>query len=84
MWSLTICFRKPYHPHSVGHGGKRIETERKTDIEIHAYHHKRHEEEWADRRQHSRSQGLEIGSFQGDPVTRKSLLGDNMRIHYYL
>ena len=37
---------------------------------------KRHLEEWADRRQHSRSQGLEIGSFQGDPLTWKSLQGE--------
>ena len=30
-----------------------METERKTDIEIHGYHQKRYQEEWADGRQHS-------------------------------
>ena len=63
----------PYHQNSPGHGGRRCETERKTKIEIHGYHQKRHQEEWADRSQHSRSQGLEIGSVQGDPLTWKSL-----------
>ena len=37
------------------------------------YHQNRHQEEWADICQHSRSQGLDIGSFQGDPLTWKSL-----------
>ena len=59
-----------------GHGGRRCETERKTEIEIHGYHQKRPQEEWADRSQHSRSQGLEIGSFKGNPLTWKSLQGE--------
>ena len=33
----------------------------------------------ADGRQHSQSQGLEIGSFQGDPLTWKSLQGEKVR-----
>ena len=37
---------------------------------------------WADGRQHSRSQGLEIGSFKGDPLTWKSLQGENTRTLY--
>ena len=45
---------------------------------IYGHHQKRHQEEWADRRQHSQSQGLEIGSFQGDPLTWKSLQGENV------
>ena len=61
---------------SVGHGGRRCETERKTEIEIHGYHQERYQEEWTDGRQHSRPQGLEIGSFQGDPLTWKSLQGE--------
>ena len=43
---------------------------------------RRHEKEWADGRQHSRSQGLEIGSFKGDPLTWKSLQGENIRTIY--
>ena len=65
-----------YHQNSAGHGGKRCETERKTEIEIHGYHQKIHQEEWADGRQHSRPQELEIGSFQGDSLTWKSLQGE--------
>ena len=64
----------------AGHGGRRCETERKTEIVIHGHHQKRPQEEWADGRQHSRSQGLEIGSFQGDPLTWKSLQGEKVRI----
>ena len=52
---------------------------RPTFIEIHGYHQKRYKKEWADRRQHSRSQGLEIGSFHGDPLTWKSLQGEKVR-----
>ena len=64
----------------VVEGGRRCETEKKkTEIEIHGYHKKRHQEEWADIRQHSRSQRLEIGSFQGDPLTWKSLQGEKVR-----
>ena len=55
------------------------ETERKTEIEIHGYHQERYQEEWTDGRQHSRPQGLEIGSFQGDPLTWKSLQGEKVR-----
>ena len=40
---------------------------------------KRYQEEWTDGRQHSRPQGLEIGSFQGDPLTWKSLQGGKVR-----
>ena len=40
---------------------------------------KRHQKEWADRRQHSRSQELEIGSVQGDPSTWKNLQGEKVR-----
>ena len=53
---------------------------RKTEIEIHGYHQERYQEEWTDGRQHSRPQGLEIGSFQGDPLTWKSLQGEKVRI----
>ena len=52
------------------------EAERKTEIEIHGYHQERYQEEWTDGLQHSRPQGLEIGSFQGDPLTWKSLQGE--------
>ena len=45
-----------YMQNSAGHGGRRCETERKTESKIHGYHQKRYEEEWADRRQHSRPQ----------------------------
>ena len=62
----------------VVEGGR---PERKTKIEIHGYHQKRHQEEWADRRQHSRPQELEIGSVQGDPLTWKSLQGEKVRKH---
>ena len=68
----------PYHRNSAGHGGRRCETERKTEIEIHGFK-KRYQEEWADRRQHSRSQGLENGSFKGDPLTWKSRQGEKVR-----
>ena len=54
----------------------RCESERKTEIEMHGYHQERYQEEWTDGRQHSRPQGLEIGSFQGDPLTWKSLQGE--------
>ena len=73
VWTCQAQRWKPYHQNSAGHGGRRCETERKTEIEIHGYHQKRHQEEWADILQHSRLQGLEIGSFQGDPLTWKSL-----------
>ena len=55
------------------------ETERKTEIEIHGYRQERYQEEWTDGRQHSRPQGLDIGSFQGDPLTRKSLQDEKVR-----
>ncbi len=72
--------RRDESQYSVGHGGRRCETERKTEIEIHGYHQERYQEEWTDGRQHSRPQGLEIGSFQGDPLTWKSLQGEKVRI----
>ena len=59
--------------------GRRCETERKTEIEKHGYHQERYQEEWTDGRQHSRPHGLEIGSFQGDPLTWKSLQGEKVR-----
>ena len=71
----------PYHQNSAGHGGGRWETDRKTEIEIHGYHQKRHQEKWADRRQHSRPQELEIGSVEGDPLTWKSLQGEKKELH---
>ena len=54
-----------------------VETERKTKIEIHGYHQKSYEE-WADGRQHSRSQRLEIGSFQGNSLMWKSPQGEKV------
>ena len=61
------------------------ETERKTEIEIHGYHQERYQEEWTDGRQQSRPQGLEIGSFQGDPLTWKSLQCEmKVRILYFI
>ena len=71
----------PYHQNSTGHGGGRCETERKTKVEIHGYHQKRHQEEWADRRKHSPPQELEIVSVQGDPLTWKSLQTEKVRKH---
>ena len=35
---------------------RRCETERKTNITIHGHHQERHKKEWADGRQHSRSE----------------------------
>ena len=46
---------------------------------IYGYHQKRYEEEWADDRPYSRTQGLENGSTQGDPVMWKSLQGEKVR-----
>ena len=69
----------PYHQNSAGHGGRRCETERKTEFTLHGHHQERHKKECADGRQHSRSQELEIGSFQGDPLTWKSLQGEKVR-----
>ena len=67
---------KPYHQNSAEHGGRRCETERKTEITIHGHHQERHKKEWVDGRQHSRSQGVEIGSCQGDPLTWEILQGE--------
>ena len=55
------------------------ETERKTEITIHGHHQERHQKEWADGRQHSRSEEQEIDSFKGDPLTWKSLQGEKVR-----
>ena len=66
----------PYHQNSAGHGGRRCETARKTEVKIHGHHQEGHEKECADGRQHSRPQELEIGSVQGDPLTWKSLQGE--------
>ena len=75
----------PPEQNSAGHGGRKCETERKTEIEIHGYHqNSRHQEEWADIHQHSRSQGLEIGLFQGDPLTWKSLQGEKTHTYNYM
>ena len=46
---------------------------------IHGHHQEGHQKECADGRQHSPSHGLEIGSFQGDPLTSKSLQGVKVR-----
>ena len=51
---------------------------------IQGYHQERYQEEWTDGRQHSRPQGLEIGSFQGDPLTWKSLQGEKKVRKYEL
>ena len=74
----------PYHQNSAGHGGRRCETARKTNITIHGHHQEGHQKECADGRQHSRPQELEIGSVQGDPLTWKSLQGEKVRsiLHY--
>ena len=69
----------PYHQNSAGHGGRRCETARKTNITIHGHHQEGHQKECADGRQHSRPQELEIGSVQGDPLTWKSLQGEKVR-----
>ena len=66
----------PYHQNSAGHGGRRWETVRKTEIKIHGHHQEGHQKECADGRQ----QELEIGSIQGDPLTWKSLQGEKVRI----
>ena len=68
----------PYHQNSAGHGGRRCETARKTEIKIHGHHQEGHQKECADGRQHSRPQELEIGSVQGDSLTWKSLQGENL------
>ena len=65
-----------YHQNSAGHGGRRCETARKTEVKIHGHHQEGHQKECADGRQHSRPQELEIGSDQGDPLTWKSLQGE--------
>ena len=80
---FTYHFNRWQNQNSVGHGGRRCETERKTEIEIHGYHQERYQEEWTDGRQHYRPQGLEIGSFQGDPLTWKSLQGEKVRRWQY-
>ena len=69
----------PYHKNSAGHGGRRCEIARKTNITIHGHHQEGHQKECADGRQHSRPQELEIGSVQGDPLTWKSLQGEKVR-----
>ena len=69
----------PYHQNSAGHGGRRGETARKTEVKIHGHHQEGHQKECADGRQHSRPQELEIGSVQGDPLTWKSLQGEKVR-----
>ena len=70
---------KAIPPEHSGHGGRRCESERKTEIEIHGHHQEGHQKEWADGCQHSRSQRLDNGSFQGDPLTWKSLQGEKAR-----
>ena len=55
----------PYHQNSAGHGGRRCETARKTEVKIHGHHQEGHQKECADGRQHSRPQELEIGSAVG-------------------
>ena len=47
-----IKFRR-YDKNSAGHVGRRCETQRKSNIEIHGHYQKRYEEEWAEGRQHS-------------------------------
>ena len=69
-----------YHQNSAGHGGRRCETTRKTEVKIHGHHQEGHQKESADGRQHSRPQELEIGSVQGDPLTWKSLQGEKVRL----
>ena len=73
----------PYHQNSAGHGGRRCETARKTEVKIHGHHQEGHQKECADGSQHSRPQELEIGSVQGDPLTWKSLEGEKVRITVY-
>ena len=73
----------PYHQNSAGHGGRRCETARKTEVKIHGHHQKGHQKECADGRQHSRPQELEIGSVQGDPLTWKSLQGEKVRYGHF-
>ena len=70
----------PYHQSSAGHGGRRCETARKTEVKIHGHHQEGHQKECADGRQHSRPQELEIDSDHGDPLTWKILQGENVRI----
>ena len=72
----------PYHQNSAGHGGRRCETARKTEVKIHGHHQEGHQKECPDGRQHSRPQELEIGSVQGDPLTWKSLQGEKVRNSY--
>ena len=74
----------PYHQNSAGHGGRRCETARKTEVKIHGHHQEGHQKECADGRQHSRPQELEIGSVQGDPLTWKSLQGEKVRNYQLL
>ena len=50
-----------------------------TEITIHGHHQERHKKECADGRQRTRSQGLENGSFQGDPLTWRSRQGEKVR-----
>ena len=70
----------PPDQNSAGHGGRRCETARKTEIKIqHGHHQEGHQKECADGRQHSRPQELEIGSFKGDPLMWKSLQGEKVR-----
>ena len=38
------------YQNSAGHGGRRCETQRKTNIKTHGHHQKRYEEGWADGR----------------------------------
>ena len=73
----------PYHQNSAGHGGRRCETARKTEVKIHGHHQEGHQKECADGRQHSRPQELEIGSVQGDPLTWKSLQGEKVRSYIF-
>ena len=68
-----------YHQNSAGHGGRRCETARKTEVKIHGHHQEGHQKECADGRQHSRPQELDIGSAQGDTLTWKSLQGEKVR-----
>ena len=48
-------------------------------VQLNGHHQERHPKERADGRQHSRSQGLEIGSFKSDPLIWKSLQGEKVR-----
>ena len=56
VWTCQTERWMPYHQNSAGHGGRRCETARKTEIKIHGHHQEGHQKECADGRRHSRPQ----------------------------